>query len=110
MNTKEFDKYTENVGAVMTMRLASLPMWWMTDPARAERETRKMFSEKEDAFTEVQQQMMLAPAMFWFDLWRGFLRGDKDGGVGNAMDTAERKITKPFVSRVGANRKRLSKG
>ena len=110
MNKNDLDQYAENVGMVMASRLASLPLWWMTDPARAQKETNKMFAEKEDAFGEMQQQMLLAPATFWIEMWTGFLRGDSDGGFGRAMRAAERNITKPYTSRVGANRRRLAKG
>ena len=63
------------------MRLTALPFWWMTDPSRASRETKKMFGEKEDAFFAMQQELMMAPARFWLDAWQGMLGGDRDGGI-----------------------------
>lgn len=104
------DHFMNDVATVMTMRLSMLPMMWMLNPAKAEKETRQMFSEKEDALQESTKQMMAAPVMFWFDLWQGLLRGDKDGGVGNAQQQAENRISSPYKTRVIANRRRLSKG
>ena len=97
-----------DVATVMTMRLSMLPMMWMLDPAKAEKETRKMFSEKEDAMQESIRQMMTAPMMFWFDAWQGIIGGDKDGGIGRAQQQAEKRISSPYKSRVSANRRRLS--
>lgn len=110
MNNSKSDKFVNEVATVMAMRLAMLPMMWMLNPAKAEKETRKMFSEKEDAMQESIQQMMVAPMMFWFDAWQGLLNGDKDGGIRRAQQQAENRISSPYLSRVSANRRRLSKG
>jgi len=110
MNRSQFEQYYQNVGVVMSVRLAMLPWWWVSDPVRAEKETRKMFSEKEAAFSEVQSRMALTPTQFWYELWCGFVRGDADGGVGRATRSAELKLISPYTSRVSASRKRLSKG
>ncbi len=84
------------------------PVMWMLDPAKAEKETRQMFSEREDAMQESIRQMMAAPMMFWFDAWQGLLSGDKDGGIRRAQQQAENRISSPYKSRVSANRRRLS--
>ncbi len=110
MNRESSERFAGDVATVMTLRLASLPFMWMTNPKKAERETKKMFSEKEDAFMAAQQQMMLAPTLFWFDLWQGMLKGDRDGGVARASNLAEKRLFQPYQSRVSANKKRLSKG
>lgn len=102
--------YMMDVASVMAMRLTMLPMMWMFNPAKAEKETKKMFSEKEDAFKEAQKQLMTAPMNFWLDAWQGMSSGDKDSGLGRAQREAEKRISRPYVSRVSANRRRLSKG
>ena len=108
MKSKESDKFVNDVVTVMAMRLSMLPMMWMLDPAKAEKETRQMFSEKEDAMQESIRQVMAAPMMFWFDAWQGLLSGDKDGGIRRARQQAENRISSPYKSRVSANRRRLS--
>ncbi|ASJ75743.1 hypothetical protein [Granulosicoccus antarcticus] len=110
MNNNKSEKFVSDVASVMAMRLAMLPMMWVLDPAKAEKETKKMFSEKEDAMQESIQQMIIAPMMFSFDVWQGLLNGDKDGGIGRAQEQAEKRISSPYLSRVSANRRRLSKG
>ena len=110
MKNKKPERFANDVATVMTLRLSMLPMMWMLDPAKAEKETRKMFSEKEDALHESVRQMMLAPAMFWFDVWQGLLKGDSDGGMQRARQMSEKRISSPYTSRVNANRRRLSRG
>lgn len=110
MNTNNPQNYLMDVASVMTMRLTMLPIMWMFNPAKAEKETRKMFSEKEAALTESQSLMMQAPAMFWFDMWKGMMNGDQDSGLQRAQQEAETRIMRPYASRVSANRRRLAKG
>ncbi len=110
MKTSKPENYLMDVATVMTMRLTSLPMMWMFNPLKAEKETRQMFSEKEDALREMQNQLMQAPAMFWYDMWTGMLSGDSDAGWQRAQSKAENRITRPYKSRVSANRRRLAKG
>lgn len=69
-----------------------------------------MFSEKEDAWLAVQQQVFLAPTMFWMQMWHGVLDGDQDGGLSRASRSANQRFSVPFTSRVRANRKRLTAG
>lgn len=103
------DRYLSDVGAVMATRLTLLPMMWMVAPRTAARETRRMFSEKEDACNALQQQLMLAPMTFWLDLWQGILEGDRDGGLSRARGAAERRFSQPYTSRVRANKRRLTR-
>ena len=110
MKNKKPERFANDVATVMTLRLSMLPMMWMLDPAKAEKETRKMFSEKEDALQESVRQMMLAPVMFWFDVWQGLLKGDSDGGMRRARQMSEKRLSSPYTSRVSANRRRLSRG
>jgi len=109
MNKYTTERYLNDVAAVMASRLTLLPMMWLLDPRLAERETRKMFSEKEDAYSALQQQLLLAPMNFWLDLWKGAFEGDQDGGLGRAQRAAERRISQPYTSRVRANKQRLSR-
>ena len=101
-------RFATDVATVMAMRLTALPFWWMTDPSRASRETKKMFGEKEDAFVAMQQELMMAPARFWLDAWQGMLSGDRDGGLAHAGRTLERRVSAPYRNRVSGNRRRLS--
>ena len=110
MKSKNPERFANDVATVMSMRLSMLPMMWMLDPSKAEKETRKMFSEKEDALQESVRQMMLAPVMFWFDVWQGLLKGDSDGGMRRARQMSEKRLSSPYTSRVSANRRRLSRG
>ena len=110
VKTSKPENYLMDVATVMTMRLTSLPMMWMFNPLKAEKETRKMFSEKEDALLEMQKQLMQAPALFWYDMWTGMLSGDNDAGWQRAQRKAENRLTRPYTSRVSANRRRLAKG
>jgi len=109
MNKYTSERYLSDVAAVMASRLTLLPMMWFLDPRQAERETRKMFSEKEDAYSALQQQLLLAPMKFWLDLWQGAFEGDRDGGLSRAQRAAERRISHPYTSRVRANKQRLSR-
>lgn len=109
MKNKKPERFVNDVATVMTMRLSMLPMMWIFDPAKAEKETRKMFSEKEDALQESARQMMVAPMMFWIDVWQGLMNGDEDGGMQRARKLNEKRIASPFTARVSANRRRLSK-
>lgn len=91
----------------MAARLTVLPLWWLTDPTRADRETRRMVSEKEDAWLALQRQLVLAPSRFWLEMWQGMLNGDKDSGLARATHAAGQSLSVPYTSRVRANRKRL---
>ena len=110
MKNQKSEHFANDVATVMTLRLSMLPLMWMLDPAKAQKETRKMFSEKEDAMQESVRQLMVAPMMFWFDSWQGLLSGDSDGGMQRARQMSEKRISSPYTSRVSANRRRLSKG
>jgi len=109
MNKYTTERYLNDVVAVMAMRLSRLPMMWVLDPGKAQHETRKMFSEKEDAYCALQQQLLFAPMTFWLDLWQGAFEGDRDGGLRRAQSAAERRISHPYTSRVRANKQRLSR-
>lgn len=110
MKNKKAEHFVTDVASVMALRLSMLPVMWMLNPAKAEIETRKMFSEKEDAMQDMVNQMMTAPMMFWADLWQGALNGDLDGGIRRARRLAESRISHPYTSRVSSNLRRLSKG
>lgn len=110
MKTGKIDPFMGDVATVMAMRLSSLPMLWLLDPAKAERETRKMFSEKEDAYVAACRQMTLAPMYFWMDAWQGVLQGERDGGLSHAFRRSQERVSQPYRSRVSANKRRLSGG
>lgn len=110
MKKKASDRFAEDVASVMSMRLTALPSWWMVDPRKADRETRRMFTEKGHAFVSAQQQLMLAPMLFWMDIWRGMASGDRDGGLHRAQAAGSRRVSAPYRSRVTANRRRLARG
>ena len=69
-----------------------------------------MFSEKEEAFSDSMGELMMAPMLFWYDIWTGMVNGDKDAGLARAQRKAETRLSAPYSTRVGANRRRLAKG
>ena len=104
-----------DASAVIALRLWRVSWLWWTDPKAAERETRLMVSEKEEAAGETLQALALTPWRFWMDmaqaqrrLWPGTVsQGDADRAVGRAMNKASKRLAVPSSRRVKANRKRL---
>lgn len=109
MKAAKIDPFLSDAATVMALRLTRLPMMWLMTPAKADSEVRRMFSEKEDAWMAAWAQMAMMPANFWLDAWQGALRGDSDAGLSYASDMAQRRVLKPFRTRVSANKRRLSR-
>ena len=96
--------------SVIAMRLAMLPWLWVSNPAAAERESRKMVSEKEDAWNDWQRLAWQAPVNYWMDVMSASLSGNPMGVFERAAGRSGRRLAKPYASRVNANRRRLGRG
>lgn len=94
---------------VVTSRIAQLPWMWLRSPATAEAETRRMFSEKQDAMLETQWVLWQMPAQFWADAFANDLMFKPDQAIQSASKKANQRLIGPSHKRVSANRKRLSK-
>lgn len=68
-----------------------------------------MFSEKDAALRETMLLLTQAPMHYWTDVWQSMLGGQLDGGHVSAVRKAERRIGRPALSRVSANRRRLAR-
>ncbi|MGE0315041.1 MAG: hypothetical protein AB7P21_25780 [Lautropia sp.] len=109
MSNLQWNQLAVEAAEVIARRLWLVPVWWMTDPSRAQRETARMFVEKDAALRETQWLMVQAPLQYWADIWQGLLGGEIAGLHASAVRKAEHRIGRPALSRVSANRRRLAR-
>lgn len=100
-------KLAMNSPAVVGLRLNLLPWLWLTAPAMASQETRRMISEKQAALHETGLVMSQAPFCFWLDTVSACLSGNPHAAFSSAMINGSRRVARPANRRVRANQKRL---
>ena len=104
---RAMNKLSDSAAQVIFMRLAFLPLQWMTDPVGAEKETKKMFSEKHDALIETQIALATLPIAIWTDFLSTGMFSTPKQVFNRASTVATRELFKPAQSRVSGNVKRL---
>ncbi len=109
MSNLQWNQLVVEASEVVARRLWLVSLWWMTDPWRAQRETARMFSEKDAALRETQWAMVQAPMHYWADVWPAVLDGQIADAHASAVRNAEHRLGRPAFSRVSANRRRLAR-
>jgi len=98
-----------NSAIVIALRVTLMPWLWSYDPKAADREMRKMISEKMTAWEAYQQQLWQEPMRFVWDFNSLLLAGNHAHSFKSAMSRSGHRLAKPYAVKVKANRRRLSR-
>ena len=98
-----------DAAVVIPLRIAYTAALWGTDPRRALAEGGTMVAEKQSALAESAVELALAPWRFWLGLATLAVAPTR-AGLDRATRDAGRRAAAPWARRVGANRRRLTRG
>lgn len=103
-----WNQLAQNAPFIMAIRMIQMPIFQFIDPIAGCMENKRMVGEKVDAMIEYQQLLVLWPMNFYWDILRASMTGSISTSFDRALQQSNRRLAKPYTSRVSANHRRLS--
>ena len=100
-------RLSHDAATVVALRVGQLPWWWLLQPARAQRETTRMFSEKQAALLETQLELAQYPWRFWLSLWQDPSALASPARLSALLRRGTARLLRPASRRVARNHARL---